>query len=106
MKTMNIGSVTANSIVQETPEKKPPQTQQANAASPAKVAANVASAVKNAANAVASASQEALETAAQTRKEAATGDQQAVRKLARQTPSQSSQTVARSGVGQTLKVTA
>ena len=83
---MKIGSVGTNTPVQEAPKQAQTQRQQPDAA---KVAKSIA-------NAVTSATQEALETTAQTKKEAANGDQQAVRKLAQQAQNSNQSNVARS----------
>ena len=83
---MRIGSVSTNTPVQKAPEQSRVQGQQPDAA---KVAKSVA-------NAVTSATQEALETTAQTKKEAANGDQQAVRKLTQQAQNSNQSNVARS----------
>jgi len=84
--TMKIGSVSTSTPVEKAPEQARVQRQQPDAA---KVAKSVA-------NAVTSATQEALETTAQTKKEAASGDQQAVRKLAQQAQNTNQSNVARS----------
>lgn len=80
---MKIGNTSVASAVDAAPKQKPPPRQPAN----------VASAIKSAISS--SATQEAQETAAQTRKEAASGDQQAVRKLAHQNATANQSNVAR-----------
>jgi len=86
---MNIGNVSIATATQKAPEQKPAPRQ----------VATVAGAVKSAANMVTSAAQEATETAAQTRREATGGDQQAVRKMAHDA-------AARSGIGGSINTKA
>jgi 3-methyladenine DNA glycosylase AlkC len=99
---MRITSANVNVPVQ-TSEQKPPQRHQteANAAKGA-----VANAAKQVANAASSAAVEASETTAQTRTEASSGDQQAVRKLAQEAKAQSTAAASQPGIGANLKITA
>jgi len=93
---MRIESVSANTTVQKAPEQKAPQ----------RAPASVANAAKGSTNVTSNAAQEALETVAQTKKEAANGDQQAVRKLAQETAAQQSRNVAQSGIGRSINTKA
>ena len=86
---MNIGKVSIATTTPKAPEQKPALRQEANGAA----------AVKGATNIVTSVAQEATESAAQTRREAASGDQQAVRKMAHDA-------AARSGVGRSINTKA
>ena len=86
---MNIGNVSLATTTQKAPEQKAAPRQDAKVASAVKVTANMATSV----------AQEATETAAQTRREATGGDQQAVRKMAHDA-------AARSGIGRSINTKA
>jgi hypothetical protein len=92
---MRIGNsnVAVNTATPKATEQKPHQRE------PAKTATAATPAVSNA-------SQEARETLAQTKKEAASGDKQAARKLAQETASEAGQTKTHPAVTRSLKITA
>jgi poly-gamma-glutamate capsule biosynthesis protein CapA/YwtB (metallophosphatase superfamily) len=93
---MNIGNVSTAATIQQATAAKPAQRQQTSAASATKTAANL----------VSTATQEALETSAQTKNEARSGDQQAARKLAHDGSAQTSQAAAQSGIGRRVNTKA
>ncbi len=86
---MRIGNIGAAITAQKPPEQKAPPPKPANVASSAKAAAS----------SIATATEEAIETPAQTKTEAASGDQQARRLMARDAATQQLRAPTQNGVG-------